>query len=52
MQKLLALHPSYLEQVQKFIASDPLAQRRYALLTALAGADNPQQPREAVGTIG
>jgi GT2 family glycosyltransferase len=52
MQKLLALHPSYLERVQEFIASDPLAQRRQELLNALAVAGNPQQPREAVETIG
>jgi hypothetical protein len=52
MQKLLALHPSYLEQVQEFITSDPLARRRHALLNALAAAGNPQQPREADETIG
>ena len=52
MQKLLALHPSYLEQVQEFITSDPLAPRRHALLNALAAAGNPQQPREADETIG
>jgi len=52
MQKLLALHPSYLELVQEFIAADPLAQRRHELLDALAVAGNPQQSREAVETIG
>jgi GT2 family glycosyltransferase len=52
MQNLLALHPSYLELVQEFIATDPLAQRRHELLDALAAAGNPQQSREAVETIG
>jgi GT2 family glycosyltransferase len=52
MQKLLAIHPSYMEQVQAFIATDPLAQRRQELLDALAGAGNPQQPREAARSIG
>ena len=52
MQRLLALHPAYLQQVQEFIRSDPLAQRRDELLAALAGAGNPQRPREAVVTIG
>jgi GT2 family glycosyltransferase len=51
MQKLLALHPSYLELVQEFIAADPLAQRRQELLDALAIAGNPQQSREAAETI-
>ena len=52
MRSLLALHPSYLEQVQEFIKSDPLAYRRRELLDALADAGNPQRPREAVELIG
>jgi hypothetical protein len=51
MQNLLALHPSYLELVQEFIAADPLAQRRHELLDALTIAGNPQQSREAAETI-
>lgn len=35
MQRLLARHPGYLEQVEAFIASDPLAERREELLKAL-----------------
>ena len=35
MQRLLSLHPEYLLQVQEFIASDPLAERRNELLEAL-----------------
>jgi GT2 family glycosyltransferase len=35
MQRLLTLHPQYLQQVQEFIASDPLAERREELLEAL-----------------
>jgi hypothetical protein len=35
MQRLLSLHPEYLQQVQEFIASDPLAERRNELLEAL-----------------
>jgi GT2 family glycosyltransferase len=38
MQRLLTLHPQYLEQVQAFISSDPLAPRRLQLLEALARA--------------
>jgi GT2 family glycosyltransferase len=52
MQRLLALHPSYLEQVQAFIRSDPLAPRRVELLKALDDAGNPQRPREAGLTMG
>ena len=39
MQRLLSRHPAYLEQVQEFIASDPLAPRREELLQALAASD-------------
>ncbi|NIP18460.1 MAG: glycosyltransferase [Xanthomonadales bacterium] len=35
MQRLLALHPAYLERVSAFIKADPLAQRREAILDAL-----------------
>jgi len=35
MQRLLSRHPGYLEQVQVFIAADPLAPRRRAILDAL-----------------
>lgn len=52
MSRLLALHPSYLQQVQDFISADPLARRRNELLDALAGAGHPQRPREAVEAIG
>lgn len=38
MQRLLAMHPTYLEQVQTFIAQDPLAPRREELLRALGQA--------------
>jgi GT2 family glycosyltransferase len=38
MQRLLSLHPTYLQQVQAFIASDPLAARRQQLLDALDSA--------------
>ncbi len=38
MQRLLAIHPTYLEQVQSFIESDPLAPRRRELLKALGQA--------------
>jgi len=41
MQRLLALHPNYLEQVQAFIESDPLAARRIELLEALNGILGP-----------
>ncbi len=39
MQRLLSRHPAYLELVQEFIASDPLAPRREELLQALAASD-------------
>ena len=39
MQRLLSRHPAYLEQVQDFIATDPLAPRRAELVQALAGRD-------------
>jgi len=35
MQRLLDLHPGYLERVRRFISADPLAPRRRALLEAL-----------------
>lgn len=35
MQRLLALHPDYLDRVRAFIAADPLASRREALTQAL-----------------
>jgi len=35
MQRLLSRHPDYLEKVQAFISSDPLAERRQAVLAAL-----------------
>ena len=35
MRRLLSRHPGYLEQVQAFIAADPLAGRRGAILDAL-----------------
>ena len=38
MQRLLSRHPDYLNQVQKFIASDPLEPRRAELLDALQRA--------------
>ena len=38
MERLLSRHPSYLELVQAFIAGDPLAARREAILHALDGA--------------
>lgn len=38
MQSLLVRHPGYLEQVQAFIQSDPLASRRRELLDALEGS--------------
>lgn len=41
MQRLLAAHPDYLEQVQAFIATDPLAARRAELLGALERAGVP-----------
>jgi GT2 family glycosyltransferase len=39
MQRLLSRHPAYLEQVQEFIAADPLAARREELLRALEASD-------------
>jgi GT2 family glycosyltransferase len=39
MQRLLSRHPAYLEQVQEFIVSDPLAARREELVQALAASD-------------
>jgi GT2 family glycosyltransferase len=38
MQRLLSRHPGYLEQVQAFIAADPLARRRQAIVAALERA--------------
>jgi len=38
MRRLLQRHPNYLEQVQAFIAADPLAARREAVLDALERA--------------
>jgi GT2 family glycosyltransferase len=38
MQRLLALHPDYLQQVQSFIQDDPLAARRKVLNQALERA--------------
>jgi GT2 family glycosyltransferase len=38
MQRLLALHPEYLQQVEAFISSDPLAQRREELIQTLKSA--------------
>ena len=35
MQRLLSRHPDYLSQVQAFIAADPLARRRQAIVDAL-----------------
>ena len=35
MQRLLSRHPDYLDQVQAFIAADPLAPRRQAIIDAL-----------------
>ena len=35
MRRLLSRHPGYLEQVQEFIAADPLKPRRLAVLEAL-----------------
>lgn len=41
MRRLLSRHPGYLEQVQAFIAADPLAERRGAILEALDRAGVP-----------
>jgi GT2 family glycosyltransferase len=41
MRRLLSRHPGYLEQVQAFIAADPLAGRRRAILEALDRAGVP-----------
>jgi GT2 family glycosyltransferase len=41
MRRLLSRHPAYLEQVQAFIAADPLAERRRAILEALDRAGVP-----------
>jgi len=38
MQRLLSRHPGYLDEVQAFIAADPLAPRRQAILEALGRA--------------
>ena len=35
MQRLLTLHPEYLQQVEKFISTDPLSLRREQLIQAL-----------------
>lgn len=36
MQRLLSLHPNYLQIIQEYISDDPLSHRRSTLLTALA----------------
>jgi hypothetical protein len=41
MQRLLSRHPEYLEHVQAFIDSDPLATRRNEILQALSLAGVP-----------
>jgi hypothetical protein len=41
MQRLLSRHPDYLERVQAFIESDPLATRREEILQALSRAGVP-----------
>ncbi len=41
MAKLLSRHPAYLQLVEEFIATDPLAPRREAVLKALARAEVP-----------
>ena len=38
MQRLLSRHPGYLQQVQAFIAADPLSDRRTEILDALKQA--------------
>jgi len=38
MERLLSRHPDYLQQVQAFIAADPLAERRQSILDALGRA--------------
>ncbi len=38
MQRLLSRHPGYLQQVEAFISSDPLAERREELIEALKSA--------------
>jgi GT2 family glycosyltransferase len=38
MRRLLSHHPGYLQQVEEFINSDPLAQRREELVQALKSA--------------
>ena len=38
MRRLLLRHPGYLQQVEEFISSDPLAQRREELIQALKSA--------------
>jgi len=37
MQRLLTLHPNYLEEIQEFIREDPLSARRAELVSALGG---------------
>ena len=39
MRRLLSLHPGYLHQVEEFISSDPLAERREELIHALNNAN-------------
>ncbi len=39
MQRLLLRHPGYLQQVEEFISSDPLAERRAQLIQALNKAN-------------
>jgi GT2 family glycosyltransferase len=38
MEKLLSLHPGYLQLIRQFISADPLAGRRNELMTALRNA--------------
>jgi GT2 family glycosyltransferase len=39
MQRLLSLHPQYLQQIQEFISTDPLSVRREQLIRALNEAN-------------
>jgi hypothetical protein len=39
MQRLLGLHPQYLQQIQEFISTDPLSVRREQLIRALNEAN-------------
>ena len=44
MQRLLTLHPDYLEQVEHFILEDPLSARRDELVSALGEAVHVREP--------